>query len=164
MAFSNNVTAIFNFFVIIFLVVIRSTSLPHDRIYCIFGVYLDIIGIFILLVAFAGLVGALGNRKGFLDLYILAIFLLLIFVFVTFFSINLWLQTEVTDSDNWSKIRTCVLGRSDVCSKLGQEYASADQFFSCHLSPIQVVSAYKNAQNKAEKSKARSSPAVQIKT
>lgn len=48
-----------------------------------------------------------------------------------------WLRNRVTSSGNWARIRTC-LADSDVCSKLGQNYGTADQFFSAHISPLQA--------------------------
>ncbi|RZC81599.1 hypothetical protein C5167_044177 [Papaver somniferum] len=47
-----------------------------------------------------------------------------------------WLRNYVTESENWSKVRSC-LAQTDVCTELGQEYSSADQFFSDHISPLQ---------------------------
>lgn len=48
-----------------------------------------------------------------------------------------WLRNHVTNSDNWNSIRDCIFD-SKVCLKLNQKYASAEQFYGAHLSPIQV--------------------------
>lgn len=48
-----------------------------------------------------------------------------------------WLRNHVTNSDNWGSIRDCIFD-SKVCPKLSQKYASAEQFYAAHLSPVQV--------------------------
>ncbi|KAF9614007.1 hypothetical protein IFM89_014807 [Coptis chinensis] len=166
MALSNNITSCLNFIAIlcsipIIVAGIWLASKPDNECIHLFRWPVVILGILILLVALAGFVGAFWNRQGLLAFHLFCmavlIVLLLILLILSFVvtrpdgsyvvpgrgykeyrldGFSSWLRTHVTNSGNWGKIRTC-LAESDVCSKLGQNYASADQFFSGHMSPLQ---------------------------
>ncbi|KAM7256104.1 hypothetical protein ACFE04_011845 [Oxalis oulophora] len=47
-----------------------------------------------------------------------------------------WMKDHVITSENWVKIRNCI-AETNVCSKLNQQYITADQFFAAHISPLQ---------------------------
>uniref|UniRef100_A0A0V0H305 Putative tetraspanin-2-like n=1 Tax=Solanum chacoense TaxID=4108 RepID=A0A0V0H305_SOLCH len=47
-----------------------------------------------------------------------------------------WLRDHIVGPDNWGNIRAC-LADSAICSKLNNQYVTAEQFFAADLSPIQ---------------------------
>lgn len=122
-----------------------------------------VLGTLLLLVAFAGFVGAYWNKQGLLAVYLFAMALLIAaLLFVTIFAFvvtrdevsysfpgreyreyrldgfSSWLRDNVVDPEDWVKIRGCLAG-SNVCSKLGLDYVTADQFDSAQISPLQVI-------------------------
>lgn len=120
-----------------------------------------IIGLFLLLVSLAGLVGSCCRITWLLWVYaavmLLLIVLLLCFTVFAFVVTNkgagdavsgkgfkefhlgdysTWLQKEVNKASNWDKIKSC-LADSKVCSRLDNDYTNASAFSSADLSPIQ---------------------------
>lgn len=168
MGVSNNITATLNFIAILSSIPIIASGIwlaSNQDNQCInhFRWPIVILGILVLLVSLAGFVGAYWNKQGLLALYLFTMALLiailliiLVFAFVVTrpngiyvvpgrgykeYSLNgfsSWLKKHVTGSGSWEKIRSC-LAVSDVCIKLTQNYITADQFFSSHISPLQVT-------------------------
>ncbi|XP_059633092.1 tetraspanin-2-like [Cornus florida] len=166
MAVSNNITSVLNFIAFLCSVPIIASGIwlaskPDNE--CIRWLRWPIvsIGILILLVSLLGFVGAYWNKQTLLSLYlcfmailIVLLLTLLILAFVVtrpggsyhvpgrafdeyrLSRFSSWLRNHITDSDSWRKLRAC-LAESDTCSKLTQEFVSADQFFAAHISPLQ---------------------------
>jgi hypothetical protein len=167
MGVSNKVTAILNFVAFLAAIPIIASGIwlankADNECTRYFRWPVVILGVLILLVALAGFVGAYWNRQGLLAFYLCCmailiglLLILLVFAFIVTrpngaYSVpgrayneyrldgfSEWLRDHVTNSANWGKIRTC-LAESDVCSKLTQNYISADQFFAAHISPLQA--------------------------
>ncbi|KAF5175259.1 tetraspanin-2-like [Thalictrum thalictroides] len=166
MAVSNNITSLLNFIAILCSIPIIGAGIwlaskSDNECINLFRWPVLILGILVLLVALAGFVGAFWNKQGLLALHLfcmaILIVLLLILLILSFVvtrkdgsyivpgyrykeyrldGFSDWLRSHVTNSGNWGNIRTC-LAQSDVCSKLGQEYSSFDQFMAGHISPLQ---------------------------
>ncbi|TKY60786.1 Tetraspanin-2 protein [Spatholobus suberectus] len=166
MGVSNNITAVLNFVAMLASIPIIASGIwlaskPDNECVANFRWPIVIIGILVLLVSLAGFVGAYRNKQGLLALYLFCMALLialllviLVFAFVVTRSdgtydvpgraykeyrldgFSSWLRNHVTGSGSWQKIRPC-LADSDVCTKLTQNYITADQFFNSHISPLQ---------------------------
>jgi hypothetical protein len=120
------------------------------------------VGVFLLLVSLAGLVGACCRVTCLLWFYLVAMFLLIVvllgftvFAFVVtnkgageavsdrgFKEYRLgdysnWLQKWVQNGKNWNKIRGC-LADSKVCKSMEDKQETLEQFIRSDLSPIQV--------------------------
>ncbi|KAI4376540.1 hypothetical protein MLD38_014290 [Melastoma candidum] len=167
MGVSNNVTAVLNLIALLCSVPIISSgvwlsSKPDNECAHHLRWPIVILGTLLLLVALAGFVGAYWNRQGLLAVYLFAMALLIAaLLFVTVFAFvvtrdevsfsfpgrgyreyrlagfSSWLREHVVDPEDWVKIRAC-LADSDVCSKLALDYFTADQFYTGHISPLQV--------------------------
>nr|DAD44452.1 TPA_asm: hypothetical protein HUJ06_002682 [Nelumbo nucifera] len=167
MGVSNNITALLNFLALLCSIPIIGAGIwlaskADNECVHYFRWPVVVIGVLILLVSLAGFVGAYWNRQGLLAFYlfcmavlIVILLVLLVFAFVVtrpdgsydvagrgykeyrLDGFSSWLRNQVTNSANWNKIRTC-LANSNVCSKLTQDYSTADQFFAAHISPLQV--------------------------
>ncbi|KAH7289999.1 hypothetical protein KP509_30G027700 [Ceratopteris richardii] len=121
-----------------------------------------IIGVFILLVSLAGLLGSCYRSPCLLWIYATVMFLLIILLFCfTVFAFvvthkgagnavsgkgfdefhlgnySSWLQRQVNKASVWDKIESC-LKDSKTCSKLNSKYTTVEEFNAAHLSPIQV--------------------------
>ncbi|KAK4759781.1 hypothetical protein SAY87_022912 [Trapa incisa] len=121
------------------------------------------LGVFLMLVSLAGLIGACCRVTWLLWLYLLVMFLLIVILFCfTIFAFVVtnkgagevlsgkgykeyrlgdysnWLQKKVNNTKNWNKIKSCLID-SKVCSSFSDKYLSdtASQFYSENLSPIQ---------------------------
>ena len=119
-------------------------------------------GIFLIVLSLAGLIGSCCRVQWLLWLYLLVMFVLIVLVFCfTVFAFVVtnkgagevvsgrgyreyrlgdyshWLQRRVNNSENWSKIRSC-LHDSNVCGSMHRGNQTIDQFVRRHLSPIQV--------------------------
>ncbi|KAK4777945.1 hypothetical protein SAY87_018132 [Trapa incisa] len=121
------------------------------------------LGVFLMVVSLAGLVGACCGISWLLWLYLLVMFLLIVLLFCfTIFAFVVtnkgagrvlsdrgykeyrlgdysnWLQKRVNSTKNWNKIRSCIID-SKVCSNLADDTAndSLDQFLAEHLSSLQ---------------------------
>lgn len=166
MGLSNSIIALLNFFAILcsFPIIgagIWLASKPDNACIHVFRWPIVILGVLVLLVALAGFVGAFWNRQGLLAFHLFCMVVLIVVLLVVLIlsfvvtrkdgsymvpgraykeyrldGFSDWLRNRVTSSGNWAKIRTC-LADSDVCTKLGQSYGTADQFFSAHISPLQ---------------------------
>ncbi|GMI81133.1 tetraspanin8 [Hibiscus trionum] len=122
-----------------------------------------IIGLFLMLVSLAGLIGACCRVTWLLWLYLVVMFLLIVlgivFTMFAFVVTNKgagevlfgrgykeyrlgdysdWLQKRVTNQKNWNKIKSC-LADSKVCTDFQDKYlnTSLTDFYHAHLSPIQ---------------------------
>ncbi|KAL5699812.1 Tetraspanin-8 [Ranunculus cassubicifolius] len=119
------------------------------------------LGVFLLLVSLAGLIGACCRVSWLLWVYLLVMFLLIVLLFCfTIFAFVVtnkgagevvsqrgykeyklgdysnWLQKRVNNNKNWRKIRSC-LQDGKVCKSLSQENTVVDTFNKKNLSPIQ---------------------------
>jgi hypothetical protein len=120
------------------------------------------LGVFLMVVSIAGLVGACCRVTWLLWVYLLAMFVLILVLFCfTVFAFVVtnkgageavsgrgykeyrlgdysnWLQNRVQSTKNWNKIRSC-LQDSKVCKSLQDDSKTWQQFISSDLSPIQV--------------------------
>ncbi|XP_020594388.1 tetraspanin-8-like, partial [Phalaenopsis equestris] len=120
------------------------------------------LGVFLMIVSIAGLVGACCGVSWLLWLYLLVMFILILLVFCfTIFAFVVtnkgagevvsgrgykeyrlgdysnWLQKRVLDEGNWSKIRSCIRD-SKVCNSLSEKNQTFDQFVNDNLTPLQV--------------------------
>ena len=122
------------------------------------------LGVFLMVVSIAGLIGACCRVSWLLWFYLLVMFLLIVLLFVfTIFAFAVtnkgagealsgrgykeyrlgdysnWLQKRVTNTKNWNKIKSC-LQDSKVCTSFADKYLNetAEQFYAEHLSALQV--------------------------
>ncbi|KAK7363957.1 hypothetical protein VNO80_12242 [Phaseolus coccineus] len=166
MGVSNNITAVLNFIALLASIPIIGAgvwlaSKPDNECIHNFRWHVLILGLLVLLVSLAGFVGAYWNKQGLLAFYLCCMAILIaLLLFILLFSFIVttpdgtyyvpgkgfkesmlhgfspWLRNHVTTSRSWNKITTC-LAHSNVCIKLTQDYISADQFFTSHISPLQ---------------------------
>nr|CAB3457100.1 unnamed protein product [Digitaria exilis] len=119
------------------------------------------LGVFLLLVSLAGLIGACCRVTWLLWVYLLAMFVLIVVLFgVTVFAFVVtnkgageavsdrgykeyrlgdysnWLQKRVENNKDWNRIRSC-LQDSKVCKTLQDKQETLAQFMSSDLSPIE---------------------------
>ncbi|XP_058067840.1 tetraspanin-8-like [Magnolia sinica] len=119
------------------------------------------IGVFLMVISLAGLIGACCRVSWLLWIYLLVMFLLIVLLFCfTIFAFvvtnkgageivsgrgykeyrlgqySSWLQKRVNNEKNWRKIRSC-LADSNICKKLGQLNDTEAVFYQKHLSPVQ---------------------------
>ncbi|KAF8657753.1 hypothetical protein HU200_059913 [Digitaria exilis] len=122
------------------------------------------LGVFLLLVSLAGLIGACCRVTWLLWVYLLAMFVLIVVLFgVTVFAFVVtnkgageavsdrgykeyrlgdysnWLQKRVENNKDWNRIRSC-LQDSKVCKTLQDKQETLAQFMSSDLSPIEAFS------------------------
>lgn len=122
-----------------------------------------VLGVFLMVVSLAGLVGACCRVSWLLWFYLLVMFLLIVLLFAfTIFAFVVtnkgagnaisgkgykeyklgdysnWLQKRVNNSKNWKKIKSCLID-GKVCTDFHQKYLqdSVNQFYSEHLTAIQ---------------------------
>ncbi|KAM0986197.1 hypothetical protein ACFX13_013656 [Malus domestica] len=123
-----------------------------------------ILGVFLMLVSLAGLIGACCRVSWLLWVYLLVMFLLIVVLFaVTIFAFAVtnkgagkvlsnrgykeyklgdysqWLQKRVNSTKNWNKIKSCLID-SKVCSNFRDKYANdtIQTFYSENLSALQA--------------------------
>ncbi|OVA06909.1 Tetraspanin [Macleaya cordata] len=120
------------------------------------------LGVFLMIVSLAGLIGACCRVSWLLWVYLLVMFILIVVLFsFTVFAFVVtnkgagevvsergykeyklgdysnWLQKRVNNNKNWNRIRSC-LQDGKVCKSLTDEVnVGMDQFYKKHLSPIQ---------------------------
>ncbi|XXG51733.1 hypothetical protein AAC387_Pa03g0239 [Persea americana] len=119
------------------------------------------LGVFLMVVSLAGLIGACCRVTWLLWVYLVVMFLLIILLFCfTVFAFVVtnkgagqvvsgkgykeyrlgdysnWLQKRVNNNKNWRKIQSC-LADSNICKKLGESQDTKDEFDQRNLSPIQ---------------------------
>ncbi|OIW03989.1 hypothetical protein TanjilG_30265 [Lupinus angustifolius] len=168
MGVSNNITALLNFIALLASIPIIAAgtwlaSKPDNECIHNFRWPVLILGILILFVSLAGFIGAYWNKQGLLAFYLfcMAILIALLLVLLVFAFVvtrpngtyhvlgrgyeesrldgfSAWLRNSVTNDESWHKIRTC-LTHSSVCTKLTQDYVTADHFFNSHISPLQTL-------------------------
>ncbi|PKA52866.1 Tetraspanin-7 [Apostasia shenzhenica] len=119
------------------------------------------LGVFLMVVSLAGLIGACCGVSWLLWVYLLVMFLLIVLLFCfTIFAFVVtnkgageiasnrgykeyrlgdysnWLQKRVNGNSNWDKIRSCIRD-SKVCDSLRERNQTFDEFIKDNLSPIQ---------------------------
>ncbi|MQL96617.1 hypothetical protein Taro_029302 [Colocasia esculenta] len=164
---SNNLVGILNFITFLLSIPILGTGiwLSH-RADTVCERFLErpviALGVFLMVVSLAGLVGACCRVSWLLWVYLLVMFLLivLVFCFTVFVFVvtnkgagevvsgkgykeyrlgdySNWLQKRVNNNKNWAKIKSC-LQDSKVCNSLQQNSnETRDQFYQSYLSPTQ---------------------------
>ncbi|KAJ8751096.1 hypothetical protein K2173_016277 [Erythroxylum novogranatense] len=122
-----------------------------------------ILGVFLMLVSLAGLIGACCRVSWLLWMYLLVMFVLIMVLFCfTIFAFVVtnkgagqvlsergykeyrlgdysnWLQKRVNSPKNWNKIKSCLID-AKICSDFNQKYLhdEVNQFYKEHLSAIQ---------------------------
>lgn len=121
------------------------------------------LGVFLMVVSLAGLIGACCRVSWLLWLYLLVMFLLIVLLFCfTIFAFVVtnkgagevvsqrgykeyrlgdysnWLQKRVNNNENWSKIRSCIQD-SNICKSLIDGSNTPEtQFYQEHLNALQV--------------------------
>jgi hypothetical protein len=137
-------------------------SKTHDTVCVRFLQYpIIVIGVFILLMSLAGMIGAWCDKRFLMLLYLFVMFLLIVLLFCfTIFAFvvtnsgagnavsgkgykeyklgdySTWLQKRVDDPTYWSKIKSCIAD-SKVCSDLSKKYASQALFDKASLTPLE---------------------------
>lgn len=124
------------------------------------------LGVFLLVVSLAGLVGAWCRISLLLWLYLVVMFLLIVVVFCfTIFAFVItnkgagevvsgrgykeyrlgdysnWLQKRVDAEKNWLKIRSCIQ-ESKVCRRMEERNQTLNEFLRDDLSPLQVFNSF----------------------
>lgn len=166
MAVSNNITGALNFVAMILSLPIIGTGIwlaTREDAECVRVLRwpLIVVGTILLLISFAGFVGAFWRVQYLLVIYLIfmLIFIVLLLAFVIFAFIvtnkggghtvpgrnykeyqisdfSGWLRNYVEKNSHWNQIERC-LSSSDQCQKLNQRYLSAQDFFSAHLTPLE---------------------------
>ncbi|KAG2263039.1 hypothetical protein Bca52824_070118 [Brassica carinata] len=165
---SNNLVGILNFFTFLLSVPILSAGIwlgKNAATEC--ERFLDkpivVLGIFLMFVSIAGLVGACCRVSCLLWLYLFAMFLLILlgFCFTIFAFVvtnrgagevlsdrgykeyrvgdySNWLQKRVSNAKNWDRIRSCLV-YSNVCSTFSSRYATVtvNEFYKTNLNALQ---------------------------
>ncbi|KAF7829218.1 protein TORNADO 2 [Senna tora] len=166
MALSNNVIGAINLVAVLLSIPIIGagiwlTNEPADSCIKTLQWPVIIVGVLILLVALAGLIGGFWRIQCLLVFYLVAMLLLIIlmlclvvFVYMvtlrghgdiqpnrSYLEYHLqgfsgWLQRRVRSSHKWDAIRTC-LGSTTMCAELNQSFRMPQDFFNAHLTPMQ---------------------------
>ena len=124
-----------------------------------------VLGVFLLLVSLAGLIGACCKVQWLLWIYLLVMFVLIVLVFAfTIFAFVVtnkgageaisgrgykeyrlgdysnWLQKRVNNTKTWNKIQSC-LKSGKLCSKFSDQFVNEtmQEFYSENLSALQVL-------------------------
>ena len=124
-----------------------------------------VLGVFLLLVSLAGLIGACCGASCLLWLYLVVMFLLIIIVFAfTIFAFvvtnegagqvlsgkgykeyrlgdySTWLQKRVNNTEIWNRIQSC-LQSGNLCSNFHNQFLNdnVNKFYTEHLSALQVL-------------------------
>lgn len=167
MGVSNNITAVLNFIALLCSIPIIASGIwlaskPDNECIRLFRWPVVLLGVLVLLVSLCGFIGAYWYKETLLAFYlcVMAILIVLLLVVLVFAFVvtrpdgsyyvpgrgykeyrldkfSSWLRDHVVDSKDWNRIRAC-LADTDTCSKLAQQYVTADQFFSAHISPLQA--------------------------
>lgn len=120
-----------------------------------------VIGVFMLLMSLAGMIGAWCDKKFLLLIYLFFMFILIVLLFCfTIFAFVVtnsgagsavsgkgykeyrlgdysnWLQKRVDNPSTWEKIRSCIQD-SKVCSDLGKKYTTETAFNKASLTPLE---------------------------
>lgn len=137
-------------------------SKTHDTVCVRFLQYPVIaLGVFILLVSLAGMIGAWCDKRFLMLLYLFVMFVLIVLLFCfTIFAFvvtnsgagnavsgkgykdyrlgdySTWLQRRVENPSYWNKIKSCIAD-SKVCNDLGPKYPTQEQFNKASLTPLE---------------------------
>lgn len=171
MALSNNVIGAINFIAVLLSVPVIGAGVwlatePDNSCVKILQWPVIILGILILVVALAGLIGGFWRVQWLLVLYLVVMLILIVLlsclvVFVYMVTVrghghpepsrvyleyhlddfSGWLKRRVRSSYKWDRIRTC-LSSTSMCPELNQSYRMAQDFFNARISPLQVPKPY----------------------
>lgn len=166
MRFSNNLVGILNFVILLLSIPILAGGIwLSNRGGTDCEKFLDkpmvVLGVFLLVVSLAGLIGACCRVSWLLWIYLFVMFILIVVVVIfTIFAFIVtnkgagqvvsergykeyrlgdysnWLQKRMEDSGNWNEIRSCIQ-QSKVCQKLADKGDNFQQFVQGNLSPLQ---------------------------
>ncbi|XAR70638.1 hypothetical protein NMG60_11027552 [Bertholletia excelsa] len=166
MALSNNVIGAINFVAVLLSIPVIGAGIwlaseQDNSCVKILQWPVIILGILILIVAFAGFIGGFWRISWLLVIYLVGMLVLIVllaclvgFVFAVtgrgsghrvpsraYLEYRLedfsgWLRRRVESSYKWNKIRGC-LSSTTMCSELSQRYRLAQDFFNTHISPLQ---------------------------
>lgn len=120
-----------------------------------------VLGVFILLMSLAGLIGAWCDKRFLMLIYLFVMFILILLLFCfTIFAFVVtnsgagevvsgkgykeyklgdysnWLQNRVNNPEYWSKIKSCIAD-SKVCNDLSKKYTSEADFNKAGLTPLE---------------------------
>lgn len=164
MALSNAITGIVNLITFLLSIPLIGAGIwlatnHHSQCVKVFQWPLLLIGLIIFFVSLAGFVGAFWRISWLLYIYLLLMFfiILLLLAFIIFAFVvtkngppsdsstrnfrlqdySAWLQNQVQNGDNWSKIKSCIKD-SNACGSLTNGYTSYAAFVSASLSPVQA--------------------------
>jgi len=121
-----------------------------------------VLGVFILLMSLAGMIGAWCDKRFLMLLYLIVMFLLIVLLFCfTIFAFvvtnsgagsavsgkgykeyklgdySTWLQKRVDNPSYWAKIKSCIAD-SKVCNDLSKKYTDETAFDKASLTPLEV--------------------------
>ncbi|XP_077247262.1 protein TORNADO 2-like [Tasmannia lanceolata] len=166
MPLSNNVIGTINFLAVLLSIPIIGAGIwlasePDNSCLKLLQWPVIILGILILVVALAGVVGAFWRITWLLFFYLVTMLILIIlltslvvFIYMVtnkgsghlapsrnYLEYRLkdysgWLRRRVQSSYKWDRIRNC-LASTSMCAQLNQSYHSAQDFFNARISPIQ---------------------------
>lgn len=167
MGFSNVLTGVLNFITLVLSIPIIAFGVwlahKHDTVCVRFLQWpIIIIGVFILLISLAGMIGAFCGNKVLLWIYLFVMFLLILLLFIfTIFAFVVtnagagqavsgkgfkeyklgdysnWLQKRVENPSYWAKIHSC-LSDGKWCDSLNKTVTTESQFNNASLTPIEV--------------------------
>ncbi|RZC50198.1 hypothetical protein C5167_018620, partial [Papaver somniferum] len=155
MAASHSVIGVINFIATLLSIPIIGagiwlTTLPDNSCVKILQWPVVILGILILVVGIAGLVGGFGRISWLLLFYLVVMLVLVILlgcmvVFIapsrSYLEYRLddysgWLRRRLQTSYKWDQIRAC-LSSTSMCTELNQSYHFAQDFFNARITPLQ---------------------------
>jgi hypothetical protein len=137
-------------------------SKTHDTVCVRFLQYpIIVLGVFILLMSLAGMIGAWCDKRFLMLLYLIVMFLLIVLLFCfTIFAFvvtnsgagsavsgkgykeyklgdySTWLQKRVDNPSYWAKIKSCIAD-SKVCNDLSKKYTDETAFDKASLTPLE---------------------------
>lgn len=168
MALSNNVIGCINLIALLLSIPVIGSGIwlamePDNSCVKILQWPVIILGILMLFVAVAGLIGGFWRIPWLLIVYLIAMLILIILLaclVVFIYMVTLkgaghlapsrayleyrlddysgWLRRRVRSSFKWDRIRNC-LGSTNMCAELNQSYRMAQDFFNAHIGPLQVI-------------------------
>ncbi|XP_021895589.1 protein TORNADO 2 [Carica papaya] len=166
MALSNNVIGCINLIALLLSIPVIGSGIwlamePDNSCVKILQWPVIILGILMLFVAVAGLIGGFWRIPWLLIVYLIAMLILIILLaclVVFIYMVTLkgaghlapsrayleyrlddysgWLRRRVRSSFKWDRIRNC-LGSTNMCAELNQSYRMAQDFFNAHIGPLQ---------------------------
>ncbi|KAK9677582.1 hypothetical protein RND81_11G153300 [Saponaria officinalis] len=166
MSLTNNITITVNFIALICSIPIISSGLwlatrPDNECVVLFRWPVVVLGFLMLTISLMGFIGSYYHKEGVMGLYLccmaILITLLLILLIFAFFvtrpdgsyrvpgraykeyqleGYSSWLREHVANDDYWPDIRKCLVD-SNFCSKVNNEYISAQEYFAAHITPLE---------------------------